>query len=93
MAQAHQRLGLGRVMGNRLAQWWIPRAGRLIDRAVDLFSLHERVESDRLHAHILSCLLTMPNELDDTSHGKNSRYVTAWTAASPLVRLRSRSRH
>jgi pyruvyl transferase EpsO len=89
VTQAHLRLGLGRVIGNRLAEWWIPRASELIDRAVDLFSRYERVESDRLHAHILSCLLSMPNQIDDNSYGKNSRYVTAWTAASPLVRLRA----
>lgn len=89
VTQAHLRLGLGRPIGDHLAQWWIPRAGRLIDRAVDLFSLHERVKTDRLHGHILSCLLAMPNEIHDNSNGKNSRYVTAWTAASPLVRLRA----
>ncbi|MFN5047454.1 polysaccharide pyruvyl transferase family protein [Roseateles sp.] len=87
VTQMHLRLGM--TAGNWLADWWIGRADAFVREAIALFSRHERVESDRLHAHILSCLLEIPNEIYDNSYGKNSRYISTWTHGSPLVSLRS----
>lgn len=87
VTQMHLRLGL--TAGNWLADWWIGRADAFVREAIALFNRHERVESDRLHAHILSCLLEIPNEIYDNSYGKNSRYISTWTHGSPLVSLRS----
>lgn len=87
VTQAHLRLGLS--AGDWLADWWIGRAQSFIDQAVQRFSAHGRVVSDRLHAHILSCLLELPNDIYDNSYGKNSRYIGTWTGGSPLVKLRS----
>lgn len=64
---------------------WIRYAGRLVGEAVDLFSGFETVTTDRLHAHILSCLMEIPNTILDNAYGKNHAYVAAWTGASELV--------
>lgn len=85
VTQAHLRLGMGKCFGNWLANWWAWQSMRFIDSANELFSSSERIVSDRLHAHILSCLLSRPNEIYDNSYGKNSRYISTWTQASELV--------
>ncbi|TDF66160.1 polysaccharide pyruvyl transferase family protein [Cupriavidus sp. L7L] len=66
---------------------WMQYADRLIAEAVDLFTSHERVITDRLHGHILACLLELPNTVSDNSYGKNSRYINSWTKESRLVSL------
>lgn len=81
------RLGLNKPLANMEARMWISQAEMFIERAAALFSRHERVESNRLHAHILSCLLSIPNVISDNSYGKNSRYISTWTKDSPLVTL------
>jgi pyruvyl transferase EpsO len=78
---------VNKPFANLQARLWIAQARRFVHRAIYLFSRHERVESNRLHAHILSCLLSIPNHIGDNSYGKNSRYISAWTAANPLVTL------
>lgn len=83
------RLGIHPPMANMLAQWWIKQSLGYVSDAVALFSGYERIESDRLHAHILSSLLGMPNRITDNSYGKNSRYISLWTGKSPLVTLDS----
>lgn len=92
VTQAGRRLGARRAFGNWFAHWWQGRADHFVQRAVALFSRYERVESDRLHAHILASLLGMPSRVDDNSYGKNSRYIAAWTHASPLVELTTTAR-
>lgn len=82
-----QRLGINKPFANLEGQWWIGQARRFIDRSVDLFSQYERVESDRLHAHILSSLLSIPNRISDNSYGKNSNYIGEWTHGSELLEL------
>jgi pyruvyl transferase EpsO len=79
------RLGLNKPFANIEAQMWIAQAERFVNRAVSLFSYYEHIESDRLHAHILSCLLSIPNHISDNSYGKNGRYISTWTSTSPLV--------
>jgi pyruvyl transferase EpsO len=86
MYHAH-RFGLNKPFANLEGRLWIAQSERFVQRAVKLFASHERVESDRLHAHILSCLLSIPNRIDDNSYGKNGRYIAAWTSASPLLTL------
>lgn len=81
------RLGLGWIGNRVLSARWTAFSGRLIDDAVRLFSAHERIVTDRLHGHILACLMNKPNIVLDNSYGKNSRYVSAWTADSALVSL------
>lgn len=66
---------------------WINYATKLVGEAVDLFSRFEVVTTDRLHAHILSCLMSIPNTVLNNSYGKNYSYVDAWTGSSNLVNL------
>jgi pyruvyl transferase EpsO len=40
-----------------------------------------------LHAHLLACLLEIPNTIWNNSYGKNHTYVAAWTGASDVVQL------
>ncbi|MYN17673.1 exopolysaccharide biosynthesis protein [Rugamonas sp. FT107W] len=82
-----QRLGINKPFANLEGQWWIGQARRFIARSVALFSQYERVESDRLHAHILSSLLSIPNRISDNSYGKNSNYIAEWTHGSELLEL------
>lgn len=87
VTQAHLRFGLGALFGSWVVKAWIWRAKRFVFQANTIFSRYERVESDRLHAHILSMLLSKLNRIQDNSYGKNSRYINTWTKPSPLVEL------
>lgn len=72
---------------NRELDLWVEYAGKLIDDAVHLFSGFEVITTDRLHAHLLACLMEIPNTIWNNSYGKNHTYVTAWTGSSNLVQL------
>jgi pyruvyl transferase EpsO len=56
-----------------------------IDRGVLLLSSARVVVTDRLHGHIFALLLGIPHVVLDNSYGKISRFMSAWTGASPLV--------
>ena len=43
--------------------------------------------TDRLHGHILSLLLDLPNALVDNSYGKVRNFVDLWTKHHPDVAL------
>lgn len=81
------RRGLGWSANSILVRLWIAYSGRLIADAAQLFARHELIVTDRLHGHILACLLRKQNIVLDNSYGKNSRYVEAWTLDSELVML------
>lgn len=87
MARYSYQLHCGAAVADFQTRMWVRYAKKIVAGAVDMFSDHSRVVSDRLHAHILSCLLDMPNEIMDNSYGKNSSYIKQWTGASPLVKL------
>ncbi|RBA23007.1 polysaccharide pyruvyl transferase family protein [Herminiimonas fonticola] len=84
---AFYRRGLGWSANSILVRLWIAYSGRLIADAAQLFARHELIVTDRLHGHILACLLRKKNIVLDNSYGKNSRYVEAWTLNSELVML------
>lgn len=67
--------------------YWVPVAQRFSSKAVALFSRHDHIVTDRLHGHILSCLMDKQNTVIDNSYGKNSTYIDEWTGGSDLVRL------
>lgn len=79
------RRGFGMASSRLCSAAWVAYSARLIDDAIDLFSEHERIVTDRLHGHILACLMDLPNTVLDNSYGKNSAYVEAWTSGSALV--------
>jgi pyruvyl transferase EpsO len=81
-------LYLARVKREHLASQldlWIDYAERLVGDAVDLFSKFDVITTDRLHAHILACLMGIPNTVLNNSYGKNYSYVDAWTGVSDIV--------
>lgn len=86
---AFYRRGMGRQANKILTRLWIAYSARLIADAARLFARHELIITDRLHGHILACLLRKKNIVLDNSYGKNSRYVEAWTGDSELVRLQN----
>lgn len=89
LSYAFYLAGLGRIMLPVWHKTWFMMANKITGEAVDLFERHEAVVSDRLHAHILACLLDMPNKVHDNSYGKNSSYIKSWTISSPLVSLQA----
>ena len=56
-------------------------------RAARLMIGAQCVVSNRLHGHILACLLGLPNLLFDNTYGKCSDYFNAWHAELPFARL------
>jgi pyruvyl transferase EpsO len=64
---------------------WIDYAEKLVGDAVNLFSGFDVITTDRLHAHILACLMGIPNRVLNNSYGKNYSYVEAWTGPSNMV--------
>lgn len=83
------RAGAG-FMGNQiLSDHWSRYARKLTQQAVDLFARHELIVTDRLHGHILACLMDKPSIVLDNSYGKNAGYVDTWTRESDLVSLKA----
>ncbi|MFE4030282.1 polysaccharide pyruvyl transferase family protein [Priestia sp. YIM B13551] len=61
------------------AESWYKFSDYLINKAISLFSTHNKVITTRLHGHILACLLDKKNILYDNSYGKNNQYYRTWT--------------
>lgn len=80
-------LGLDRRLHPHEQDVWIRHSTKLIDEAINFFCRFEVVTTDRLHAHILACLLGIPNTVLNNSYGKNYSYITAWTGSSDIVQL------
>ncbi len=84
------RTGFG-VLGNRIfAKFWPFYANTLIQDAIQLFSRHEYLVTDRLHGHILASLMSKPHTLLDNFYGKNSGYFKVWTNRSDIGILESK---
>ncbi|PWD88630.1 polysaccharide pyruvyl transferase family protein [Ignatzschineria cameli] len=64
---------------------WVKYTNYLIKKAVQLFSDHDKVITNRLHAHILSSLINKEHQVIDNSYGKNSTYIQQWTQNSELL--------
>jgi pyruvyl transferase EpsO len=81
-----RRLGLEcRLVDGIKLGFWQNYARRLIEDAVKEFRRARMIVTDRLHGHILACLMSKKHELLDNSYGKLFKYHDAWTAESPLV--------
>lgn len=61
-----------------LVQIWRHTAQEMARYCAKQFIRHERVETSRLHGHIMASLLSLPNTVLDNNYGKNSSYVNAW---------------
>lgn len=75
-----------KLKANLFSKIWLKYCSYKLKRTKNMFLNYERVITSRLHGHILSCLLSLPNEVIDNSYKKNSRYVTSWTLKSDLVK-------
>lgn len=77
----------GRIMGNYLPALivWDWEAQRLITQSIDLFSSHEMIITNRLHAMILSALLQKKAIVYDNSYGKLSAYADLWLSDVPNI--------
>lgn len=84
------RVGVARPMNKVIARAWSAYSALLVADAIDLFASHDHIVTDRLHGHILACLMNKPSTVVDNSYGKNFGYVDAWTAGSALVTLQNR---
>lgn len=62
-------------------------ARRRLERGLAMLSLGEVVITDRLHGHILSLLLDLPQITLDNSYGKVSGYIEAWNSGYERLRL------
>lgn len=80
-------LGLAGAISRPFSKWWECESNELAARAIDLFSKHSLVITDRLHAHILACLMDIPSKVQDNVYGKNLSYVESWTYRSSLTQL------
>lgn len=58
-----------------------------LERGIDLLSRGRIVVTDRLHAHILSTLLDIPNLVFNSYDAKATAMYETWTNANPLCRL------
>jgi pyruvyl transferase EpsO len=62
-------------------------ARRRLASGLDLLSAGRTVVTDRLHAHILSMLLGIPNVAVDTGYGKLSAFADTWTGGCEDCRI------
>lgn len=61
-------------------------AARRVAIGLRMISAGRTLVTDRLHGHILACLVGRPSIVVDNSYGKVASFVDRWTAGSPLVR-------
>jgi len=54
-------------------------ARQRLDRGIKLLSSSRFIITDRLHVHIMSVLLNIPQVVLDNSYGKVSRFIGLWT--------------
>lgn len=82
---AMARRRMGRLANRIISPLWVRYSHGLMMDAARMFGCHEQVISDRLHGHILACVMGIRNIVLDNNYGKNSRYAQTWTARSELV--------
>lgn len=56
-----------------------------VDRGLRMLAQGKVVVTDRLHAHILSVLMGLPNIVLDNNYGKIHGYIDAWTHGAHMV--------
>lgn len=71
----------------KLVLFWQKYAEKQINKSVEMFCNHKIIYTDRLHGHILACLLNKEHYILDNSYGKNSSYIEQWTCNSPLTNI------
>jgi len=78
----------GRVIpADYASRTWFEFCRNRCRRAAVTLADHRRIVTNRMHCHILACLLGIPNVVHDNSYGKCSAYFRAWHAELPFTRL------
>lgn len=72
---------------NLCHQFWFSYTKGIVNRVAKVFLQNDKVTTTRLHGHIFSCLLEIPNQVCDNSYGKNSGYAKLWTKDLDFVEL------
>lgn len=72
---------------NKINDLWYQHSMQVIQRCQTIFLSYDRVVTSRLHGHIFSCLLGLPNEVCDNSYGKNTGYYNQWTKEISYTKL------
>ena len=70
---------------NKVNEFWLNYTKQIVERVAAIFLANDEVITTRLHGHIFSCLLEIPNVVCDNSYGKNSSYANLWTKDLPFV--------
>ncbi|MDH2997983.1 polysaccharide pyruvyl transferase [Pasteurellaceae bacterium LFhippo2] len=78
LATFANRFKLG-FLKNVINEMWYRYSLQVIERMRDIFTSYDLVVTSRLHGHIFSCLLELPNQVCDNSYGKNLGYYNQWT--------------
>jgi pyruvyl transferase EpsO len=68
-------------------RWWREFCRKRAVVAAGRLNRSRFVATNRLHCHILACLLGVPNVLLDNTYGKNSAYYRAWHSELPFARF------
>jgi exopolysaccharide biosynthesis predicted pyruvyltransferase EpsI len=79
------RPGARGMLRTLVSSTYRPLARQRLHRGVALISAASLLVTDRLHGHVLACLLGVPHVLVDNSYGKLRGFYDAWTASSPIV--------
>lgn len=75
----------GRRAAPILWRLWHAAARERLERGMQVLSEGEVVVTDRLHAHILCLLLSIPHVVLPDRHGKIEPFLETWTGTSDLV--------
>lgn len=67
------------VLKNISNALWYNYTYKMVQRYALYFTSHDKVVTSRMHGHIFSCLLSLPNDVIDNAYGKNSGYFKEWT--------------
>ncbi len=79
--------GWGSLTSVLTSKAWLLCANHLVKKSVDLFAAHDSIYTNRLHGHILACLMDKRNIVLDNSYGKNMAYIDQWTKHSEIVEI------
>ena len=85
LSNTMRTIGFEATGSRSFSRIWHHIASSMVGEAIDLFDPYSRIVTDRLHAHLLACLLDKPSVVVDNTYGKNSSYLRAWTGKSSLV--------
>jgi pyruvyl transferase EpsO len=72
-----------------VAYLWLQHCKNICQRATNYFEQYDEIETNRLHGHILSCLLSKKNIVLDNNYGKNFTYLEQWSKDSDLVEVKT----